>query len=490
MKNFLTYAGAFSLALVTSATLAGNGGNKSDICHFDKEAALFHVINVSNNSVAQHFSRHGDVYPGTYFADTDGDGYGEAAAATDACPNPGFADNADDVFPDDPNEYADTDADGVGDNSDLCPTTPGDGADGCPTATLGSDLLVGNNIYWSHSNSVTALYNDGYGNFPGGQNFNTRLGLSALRVADFNEDGQDDFVAAHYDTTEVSIGLGNGAGGFSVAWTTGVSAGNAAKIAIADVNNDSHDDVAIIRNSGYLTIAVGDGNGNLTAMPELQTGGSSRSLAVGDVDGDGNVDFANIAHAGWHTLALSLGDGAGGRLSFAGIESGGVYLGVVMGDVDGDGDLDLVTGSQGLGIYVFLNDGTGAFAPKQVYQPGPQTYARLLEDFDGDGALDLVTSGYLDNGSGPAWTVQVYYNDGSGQFNTQPASFAMAGGEIGDAAIGDLNEDGIKDIAATNYTGNSVDIIPGDGAGSFGVPYRVLSPLMLRTVGVAVGNFD
>jgi hypothetical protein len=38
--------------------------------------------------------------------------------------------NAEDAFPDDPSEWADTDGDGTGDNSDVCPADPADDADG------------------------------------------------------------------------------------------------------------------------------------------------------------------------------------------------------------------------------------------------------------------------------------------------------------------------------------------------------------------------
>ena len=92
--------------------------NKVDICHFDADTELFHVINISSNAVDNHLANHGDSAPSTYYADQDGDGYGDAAT-TDACPNPGFVDNSDDAFPTDATEHADSDGDGVGDNADL-----------------------------------------------------------------------------------------------------------------------------------------------------------------------------------------------------------------------------------------------------------------------------------------------------------------------------------------------------------------------------------
>ena len=69
---------------------------KVDICHWDEDAGAFHIININGNAVDKHIANHGDGYPGTYYADADGDGYGDPAGAISDCPNPGTSDNADD----------------------------------------------------------------------------------------------------------------------------------------------------------------------------------------------------------------------------------------------------------------------------------------------------------------------------------------------------------------------------------------------------------
>jgi hypothetical protein len=71
-------------------------GPKVDICHWDADAQIFFVINISVNAVDKHIENHGDVYPGSWWADADGDGFGDADGATDVCPNAGFVDNDDD----------------------------------------------------------------------------------------------------------------------------------------------------------------------------------------------------------------------------------------------------------------------------------------------------------------------------------------------------------------------------------------------------------
>ena len=75
---------------------AAKKATKVDICHYDADADLFKVINISGNAVDKHVKNHGDVSPSTFYADADGDGYGDPNGATDACPNTGFVDNDDD----------------------------------------------------------------------------------------------------------------------------------------------------------------------------------------------------------------------------------------------------------------------------------------------------------------------------------------------------------------------------------------------------------
>ena len=80
-----------SLFLLSMATVEAAGNNaKEDICHFDKDAGLFHVINISSKAVLSHLSKHGDHYAGEFFEDADGDGLGDFEAQGN-CLNPGLS---------------------------------------------------------------------------------------------------------------------------------------------------------------------------------------------------------------------------------------------------------------------------------------------------------------------------------------------------------------------------------------------------------------
>ena len=55
-----------------SRLAAAKKAAKVDICHYDADADLFKVINISGNAVGKHIENHGDSLPDEYFADADG----------------------------------------------------------------------------------------------------------------------------------------------------------------------------------------------------------------------------------------------------------------------------------------------------------------------------------------------------------------------------------------------------------------------------------
>lgn len=88
------------------------------ICHVGRDGV--HLIKVSRAKLRRHTS-HGDSPPRTWFPDDDGDGFGTAEGAIQACEAPlGFVDNSDDNCPAISNEEQfDSDADGKGDTCDV-----------------------------------------------------------------------------------------------------------------------------------------------------------------------------------------------------------------------------------------------------------------------------------------------------------------------------------------------------------------------------------
>jgi hypothetical protein len=107
-------------------------------------------------------------------------------------------------------------------------------------------------------------------------------------------------------------------------------------------------------------------------------------------------------------------------------------------------------------------------------------------DFNGDGKLDLAVTNYGGN------TVSILLGDGTGNFTL--VSSSVTGTWPTSVAVGDFNGDGKLDLAVTNYGGDccnspgTVSILLGDGTGHF----TLASSLAVgdNANSVAVGDFN
>jgi cysteine-rich repeat protein len=266
------------------------------------------------------------------------------------------------------------------------------------------------------SSDVTLLVGDGAGGFVAQARLGTTSGEAGVgpvdvAVADVTGDGVLDVVTANQSTSDVSVipGLGNGNFGAAVVHSTAVGAGGAQPIAIviADVSNDGRRDI-ITANAGSddVTVLAGTAGGGLAAPVRFVTlaggkGAGPRGLAVGDVDGDGRRDIVTVNNSDDVAILTAVG------------------VGVAFNPVS----------------HVTLRDEA---LPDEVKQPVDVAIA----DLDRDGKADLVVA----NRSSSDLTV--LRGTGGGQF-AAGRSF-----EVGDdfggrtplaMAIGDVNRDGHRD---------------------------------------------
>lgn len=110
-------------------------------------------------------------------------------------------------------------------------------------------------------------------------------------------------------------------------------------------------------------------------------------------------------------------------------------------------------------------------APASPVRVGPGSGTVILADVSGDGHLDLLTRHSL----GRFATVQL--GDGKGGFTAAPGGPLGFAYSPGDMKLGDLNNDGILDLAVTSSDRDIVDVLLGNGAGDFtpvaGSPFTV-----------------
>ena len=119
-------------------------------------------------------------------------------------------------------------------------------------------------------------------------------------------------------------------------------------------------------------------------------------MAMGDVDGDGDLDLV-FASSPRDLLYLNDGKGAFMDVTAASMPLGSDARFLFLQDLDGDGDLDLLAlsdGGPGRSLYLYLNDGSGAFTDGTASRlPSPSLFGLAVGDVDGDGDLDMAHGG-------------------------------------------------------------------------------------------------
>jgi hypothetical protein len=271
-------------------------------------------------------------------------------------------------------------------------------------------------------------------------------------------------------------------------------------VAIADLNLDGKPDL-VVTNGGdnNVTILLGDGRGKFTEAKgsPFPAGVSPSDICVADFNGDGKPDLAFANHT-MKYLTVLLGDGQGGfkpaPSSPVAVLSNPHTHGVAAGDFNGDGKLDLVTESWGESkVTVLFGDGRGGFSsPGVQFATGKSPYWKVrVADVNGDGHADIVTTNWEGD------SVTILLGDGKGGF-TQAAGSPFPGGKTPfGVAVADLNGDGKPDLAVVNYSGHAdqpandgVTILLGDGQGGFKIMAGSPFPTGHAPVRLAVGDVN
>ncbi len=305
-----------------------------------------------------------------------------------------------------------------------------------------------------------------------------------IEIADFNNDGIQDFITANYFSSNVSISLGNGSGGFNTASALAIP-GSLADIAIADFNRDGNLDFAVSDYDDYagIDIYLGNGLGGFTFKSTMGYARKSISLASGDFNEDGFID---IIETDFHLNSITIFTGDGlGNFSVAGSFYGGSSpQDICVGDFNEDSHLDAVVSNSGSNnVSVFLGNGAVNFPSITTYPAaGVGNSSIEVGDFNNDGHQDFARTAYtsglgLGNGS-------IGLGNGLGGFSILPPA-TLDG--LFSIKTGDFNGDGNQDlITSGNYNTTHINI--GNGLGSFTQAPVVSNGLYPRAV--VVGDFN
>ena len=167
----------------------------------------------------------------------------------------------------------------------------------------------------------------------------------AVAVGAFNTNGYPDIVVADSVADQVTIFQNNSQGLFFPEGQANTGTSPIAMVA-GDFNGDGFLDLAVVNNgSNNVTILLGHGNETLTAGSTIPTGHSPTSIAVGDFNGDGIADLA-VVNSGDKTVTILLGIGNGTFKAGTTVATGINPVNVVAGDFSGTGLTDIAVTNQ------------------------------------------------------------------------------------------------------------------------------------------------
>ena len=207
-----------------------------------------------------------------------------------------------------------------------------------------------------------------------------------MAVADFDEDGNLDFVMSYYFSVNCGLYLGDGVLGFTGPGT------------------DPATDPLLLKD----------------AAPYLSAGADAA-----DFNNDGHADFViapfPTGKSAGEPFFVNLGDGRGNftTLTFEGLRDAKgnyvPYYGVAAADFDRDGNVDIAAATDGY-LDIYKGNGEGGFE-------GPASYEYDLDespldnfDFNGDGLQDLVAANFGSTGAEVAILLGKIDSDGNFSF--------------------------------------------------------------------------
>jgi hypothetical protein len=225
------------------------------------------------------------------------------------------------------------------------------------------------------------------------------------------------------------------------AWTTGIISDGAglANIIVDDVDQDGLGDVVTCSTGAVYAINRLNDTYDVARFSE---GFACGKIAAGDRDGDGLQEIY-VAEAGWDRKGDSQQPGqipvhvlrsdTLEQIDEFDIPGGANVTDIAVGDVDGDSNLEIVT-AQSTATRVY-----NATALALEWEAIDKGGTRLgLGDVDGDLDVEIVVNG----------TMAHILNA-----RLQTEEFAYAGGFGQDMAVGDVDADGITEIAGLTSTG-------------------------------------
>ena len=417
---------------------------------------------------------------------------------------------------------------GNGDGSFRNPMTYFTGYDSLPYSIVLADFDKDNQLDIAvanyGTNNIHIFLEFANGTFRNQQTYTTlpRSNPLSITTDDLNNDNQLDIVVANHGTGTIGIFFGHGNGSFLS--QTIYSIGSNSKpqfVAVGDLNNDNKLDVIVVDSQNdQVHVFPGSGNESFPVIATYDTlsGSGPFCIAVADFNNNSQSDIAVVNKDANNILILmnlrtllstrqakykdrgSIGEGRAAVADFnndnvsdilvvtqrtisvmTGSENGTfdyrktIYLDkyltipqhVSVGDLNNDNRMDFVTALMYSNMVgVFLGHGDGTFSEMTTYSTGvdSEPWRTVLGDFNRDNRLDIVS---INRGSD---TLGVLLGNGNGTFASVKTRPTPAGHKPYSVIAVDLNKDNNLDLVVGDDS-CSLTVFLGLGNGTFSIWY-------------------
>ncbi|NOT74313.1 MAG: T9SS type B sorting domain-containing protein [Cyclobacteriaceae bacterium] len=323
-------------------------------------------------------------------------------------------------------------------------------------------------------------------------NFASGLSPVSIAIGDLSGDGYNDIITSTITITNVQIYKNTPTVGVIDATSldaffTPPTQAFGHHMSIQDLDGDGQPEIALSHYNSEKVAIFKNASTILDFSPtafagrtDLQEAGASPGIAIADLDADGKPDVVGLTNVGTpdhYNFSIFKNNNPKGAITVGGFAArvdftttpGGNDIAIADFNQDGRPDIVVATLSDKM-ITVFKNISTPgvldatSFDTGTSFSTGNGAYNIAVGDLDGDGLLDIAFVNYQDD------NFSILRNtSASGSISFEPRiSFGVnTGAHPQDIAIDDLDGDGKVDLVVANMDGNSISVFrnrsnPGD----------------------------